>query len=91
MVKDPPANAADTSLIPSPEDSICWEATKPMGYNYWARAPQQEKYRNAKLRRATREQPPLAATKERPWAAAETQHGRKQNKQNRVLKNNNNI
>ena len=34
MVKNPPANAGDTGLIPGPEDPTCHEATKPVHHSY---------------------------------------------------------
>ena len=34
VVKNPPANAGDMDLIPSPGNSTCHEATKPVGHNY---------------------------------------------------------
>ena len=34
VVRNPPANAGDTDLIPAPEDSMCSGATKPMCPNY---------------------------------------------------------
>ena len=41
MVKNLPSNAGDTGLIPGIwEDPTCQEATKPVGHNYWAHAPE---------------------------------------------------
>ena len=36
VVKNPPANVGDMSLIPGPGRSICYGATKPMHHNYLA-------------------------------------------------------
>ena len=36
VVKNPPANVGDISLIPGPGRSICYGATKPMHHNYLA-------------------------------------------------------
>ena len=36
VVKNPPANAGDTSSIPDPENPSCYGATKPVRHNYWA-------------------------------------------------------
>ena len=36
MVKNPPANARDTGLMPDWENSTCLATTKPMCHNYWA-------------------------------------------------------
>ena len=36
MVKNPPANAGDTGLIPDWENSTCLATTKPICHNYWA-------------------------------------------------------
>ena len=41
--KNPPANAGDMGLIPSPGRSHSCKATKPVHHNYRAHAPQQEK------------------------------------------------
>ena len=36
VVKKPPTNAGDSSLIPDPKDTTCHWAIQPVGYNYWA-------------------------------------------------------
>ena len=36
VVKNPPANAGDTGLIPGLGNPTCHGATKPMLYNYWS-------------------------------------------------------
>ena len=43
VVKNPPANARDTSSIPGPGKSHIVGATKPMRHNYRACAPQPPK------------------------------------------------
>ena len=35
VVKNLPANAGDTGLIPGPEDPTCCEATKSVQHSYW--------------------------------------------------------
>ena len=46
VVKNLPANAGGTGLIPGPEDPISCEATKPVHHNYWTCAlePVSHKY-----------------------------------------------
>ena len=91
VVKNPPANAGDTGLIPGLGNPTCHGATKPMLYNYWpcALEPRSCQLLGSRIatteacepsrpcsttreatalrspRTPTREQPLLAATRER--------------------------
>ena len=82
-MKNPPINAGDMNRCLIQEDPTCQGATKPMGPNY--RSPRTLEpvtaTRGGMAARgphtATREQPPLATTREKAVTATETQHGQK--------------
>ena len=64
------------------EDPTCHRATKPVSHKYWARVPraralQQEKPLQWEARAPQLRVAPLAATRESPRAATETQHSQK--------------
>ena len=89
VVKNLPAHEGEIGLTPgSGRFHMLWGATKPVHHNSWVHAPQvqkpvcpraddpQEKPPHKKPVHDDK-QPPLAATRESPYAATKTQHSQK--------------
>ena len=64
VVKNPPANAGDTSLIPTREDPTCRRVTKSMSHNYGCPHILESMLPNKRSHRNEKPMPLLAATRE---------------------------